>query len=365
MAIVQVIGGLWIPSPLPWVNLGSFTNEIIDASGEMVAYIIRVPKTGTLNKFEFRVGTATIQLPANGLKCSFQSVDLSTGFPSGTADQYRTLMGIAGDSWMTPGLMTSDGTDGGGKRSVVRGELLACVIEFASFTVLDSVNISEINLTTNMISGNPPYAALFTSAWAKRRMGPIVALQYDDETYTPIVGDALPISAMASTSFNSSSSPDEVGLSFTVPAPMLISGAWFIADLDGNVDVTLYDIYGGQALTSISLDKDVRSGTGVLHNIAHFPRDVRLEANNPYRIAIKPTTATNIALHYFDTASESLMDAVPGGRTWIYTFQTDGGGFTDFIPGPHLRRPWMGLMFSGVDHDISGGSGGLGWEGIP
>ena len=93
MAYVLTPGGVWVP---PWHVYGSggtlgFSTYQINAATEYVAAIIIVPKTGTLDKFEFRTGSSIPTFPANGLRCSFQDVDLSTGLPDGTADQFRVI----------------------------------------------------------------------------------------------------------------------------------------------------------------------------------------------------------------------------------------------------------------------------------
>ena len=144
MTLATVKGGLWIPKPPAVSTTVSFSTFLIDAAGERVAFVIRVPKTGTLDKAEFRVGTVAINA-ASQVRVSFQDISAANGDPDGTQDQFRDIAGsaFASNTWMVPGLMTSDGTDTGVKRSVTQGDLLSVVIEYQTFTAADSVNVNR------------------------------------------------------------------------------------------------------------------------------------------------------------------------------------------------------------------------------
>jgi hypothetical protein len=67
-------------------SIGVGTTFQINASGELVAMVFRAPKTGNLSRFEAYIGAAS-NVPDNGLRFSFQDVDLSTGLPD--AGQWR------------------------------------------------------------------------------------------------------------------------------------------------------------------------------------------------------------------------------------------------------------------------------------
>jgi len=365
MTIERIYGGLWIPAPVPFNTVvPAFVSMLMDATGEKVAFIIQAPKTGTLDKFEFRIG-ASLQLPTNGLKCSFQDVDLGTGDPDGTVDQYRVVTGLSADSWVIPGLVTSDGTDGGTKRSVARGDLLACVVEFQSFNLLDVVNVLALDISSTAFIGSPPYSDHSTVLWAKQTNGPILVLKYDDGTYEHITGGiCYPIKDLVNTDFNGSSVTKLWGLAFSFPTDVLVGGVYVRMAAPTNATLTLYDKDGVFALEIVDLNSGVQVATTGHYHAIRFKKDHLLRANEVYRVGLNTTSFfTSITLYTFDTNGATLMNAVDGGQSFYLT-NADSEFVPDWVDFP-ASRPWMGVIVTGVDHDISGGSGGPGWEGVP
>jgi hypothetical protein len=363
MAIVQFPGGLCVPPPLAFSTTGPnfpLAPPTIDVLGEKVSFIITVPKTGTLERFEFLTGAVTLNA-ASIIKVSFQDVNASEN-PDGTVDEYRLINGsdISSTSWIVPGTLTNDGTDGGTKRSVTRGQRLACVIEFDTFNVLDSMVVRVVATDTiaNWIA--PNFTLTYDGAlWSKSAsQTAILALRYDDGTYEQIIG-AYPIKALNSPIFSSTASPDERGLLFQLPAPMLVGGVIIrmAGSLGISVPIVLYDQDGTTILRTSNL-AGFPDTNGKHYNL-RFNSDVRLEANVPYRLTVKPA-ANNITLYDFEVDSSDLMNMIEGGSTWQYCERTDDGNWTDTVN----KRPWMSLWVTGIDHDISGGSGGGGSGGI-
>ncbi|RJQ37448.1 MAG: hypothetical protein C4555_06340 [Dehalococcoidia bacterium] len=172
MAFVSLPGeGLWVPKPIVY---SAYSNLLIDASGERVAITFDAPLTGTLDSFEFRLGTVT-QAPVNGLRCSFQDIN-SAGNPDGIDDQFRVITtGLTSSTWVAPGLVTADGTDTGIKRSVTAGQRLAAVISFDNFVAGDALEISMVSTsTTNVEVVGRCFPALFTASWSRQALGSIL-----------------------------------------------------------------------------------------------------------------------------------------------------------------------------------------------
>lgn len=360
MAIEQVPGGLWIPTPIPWGAANpSFTSMLINASAEKAAFIIQVPKSGTLNYFEFLTGTVS-QSPANGLKLSFQDVDLATGDPDGTADQYRVLAHpISANTWqLPPGALTSDGTDSGTKRTVTRGELLACVVEFESFAVSDSVNVRTLNLAANAFMGNTPYPTHFTAAWAKLNDGAVMALVYDDNSYPAILG-VYPFAQIQSYTYNvDTGGADEYGLAFSMPSDVRVGAFYVRANIAGNADLVLYDKDLSTVLETMSIDANVRVQAATQYHLARCSTDRLLYANETYILSLKPTTTTDVTLYTGSPDSDVISTALDGGNTWGIANRLNGGTWTY----TKIERPFMGIVVTGIDHEI-GGSPSTGWEG--
>lgn len=363
MAMRQLLGGAWVPTISRWSGPAfNGTPMRIDASGEKMAYIFRAPKTGTLHSFEFKCGSATQTPGSNGVRASFQDVDLATGNPDETADQFRTLTSteLVANAWVIPpGPLTSDGTDNGAKRSVVRGELLAVVLEYNSFQASSVVTVDMLDVS---LSGGPPYADLKTGgSWAKVTLPMTFAIRYDDGTYPMVIGpygQTHPTLSISSNTTNNGTTPDEIGMTFTFPANVLIGGAYVRVDLDGDCDLLIYDSQGTVVVGPIALDKDVRTGTTGTNHMVIFPEFVAL-ANELYTLALRPSSATSATIYWYTVNDANKFSDFEGGTSWYWRERTDAGAWTETL----TKRPYYSLLVSGLDQEC-GGQPDVGFTGI-
>lgn len=346
--------------PQPAATIGGTSSVLLNASGDKCGFVIVVPKTGTLDKAEF-LWFAVGNNPDNGMRVSFQDVDATTGNPDGVQDQYRDVTGspIAA-GWCVPGLMTSDGTDVGSKRSVTAGQKLAIVIEYVSFVASDSISVGICTSVSNFTGSLSNYVADASSGTYSKTTGsqPLVVLKYDDGTYaTPIVGGAGPVSAFTSTSYNSGSTPDEYAVAYQLPFQHRVCGLWARADINDDTDLVLYS--GTTALATVSLDKDqlLSQVPGIVMGI--FSTSQTQSANTTYRIGIKPTTTTNIQIYRMSFNSTAIMDAVTPGSGWYESTRTDAGAWSDTT----TNRPVAGLIIDGIDFGGSSGGGSFAFVG--
>lgn len=360
MATQSIKGGLIIPDILPIGSAPAFAQLLCDASGEKAAVVFRVPKTGTLDKFEFMTGTVTVNASSQ-IRCSFEDVSAANGDPDGTQDQYRDIAGSAmvSSGWNVPGLMTSDGTDTGVKRAVTRGQVLAAVVGYSTFTAADIVNVSTLSNFPTVVGF--PYAdhLVGVPAWSKQTNYPVIALKYNDGTYEYLGVNVWPISAFNTLTLNTGTSPDEIGNIFQCPFPCRASGARVMINTAGagrDFDVVLYDSDGTTALQTINVDADIqRNAGGIWVDDLLFSATQVLLANTNYRVVIKPTTASNINAYDVTVAAAAIMDAFPGGQNWQRTERTDAGAWTQTT----TKRVMIGMLFDGFDDAVStGGSGG-------
>lgn len=357
MSFVDLIGGFYFPTPLNAINTsgpayedGPFSSVV----NERVAQFVRVPRTGTLDSVLTRWNSVPSGLV---LRVSFQDVDPSTGFPDGTVDQYRDWTAPStGTHSVDPGLITSDGTDGGTTRNVTKGDLLWVVWEITStpghFSWPTGWNAS---LTGSSILQQTHHAKWNGSAWSTSAVPVMLALKYSDGAYAY----ALPSQPFMTTngagfSFNSSSSPNEYGLRFQLPFPTQIDGVWMRAWLR-DCTIKLYDA-SDTVLASIACDKDVGVQKILGANATQMlplTSPISLDANVTYRLTILAGSADNCGLGYFSTPSTALMAACEGGSA-LYLTQRSGGAWTD----TDTSRPSMGVRISAVDTGSGGGGGG-------
>ena len=111
------------PAAMPSTAPAFISVFTLTASTHKVAWVIRAPKTGTLNRFGVRLGTVA-NTPDNGIRFSFQDVTISTGAPDEVQDQFADVTtGLVTDAWCEPTtFLGASGTGSGAKRSVTAGD---------------------------------------------------------------------------------------------------------------------------------------------------------------------------------------------------------------------------------------------------
>lgn len=307
---------------------GAYATLVLDADGEKAAFIFHVGKTGTLSKVGFRTGTVTT---GDDLKISFQNVDATNGDPDGTADESRVVTVGDGDddTWHKTGIMSSDGTDTGTKRSVTAGDLLAIVIEFDSFVAgnlqINTTNTQDIPYVGNIYPAHDSGAGYVSQT----NRGGVFALEYDDGSYAYL--PVIPAKDMVRLIYTSATTPDEVGNRFIAPVKMETSGAWFMWGMGaGDTDeVILYDA-DDTALQTTTIDTDNRTTASEIGGMVFWPAKQTLNKDAVYRIVIKPLSANSNCLGSevtVDTAA--VLDQMGGGQNMHKTERTNAGSWTD------------------------------------
>ena len=331
--MITIPGGFWYPPHFVSGTGLILQTTTLNAAAEKVAAVFRVPRSGVLNRCEFKLGTVGNN-PDNGLRVSFQNLDAS-GNPDGTQDQFRTLAGpFASNSWNVPGLMTSDGTDTGTKRTVTAGDRIAFVIEFESFVAGDSVQVDRLVTTSVQPGLSELYTDEFvTGAWVKRTAGLdagmiSIALEYETGGYENIHHECYPALTVSARTFNNASTPDEAGVRFQVPVTCVCDGAWTKTDQGGtgDLDVVLYD-NADTVIASATVDASA-TATGVTTlDVRWAP--VTLSANTTYRLTVRPSSGGAVSHYEMTVSTNALLAAAPAGVQWYRTTRTDAGAWTD------------------------------------
>jgi len=345
----------WTPSYEYWganaVHLAGGTT--LDAEAERYAVIFRAPKAGTLGKVRIRFGTVSVGATTT-LRVSWQTVDPTTGVPDETDDQFRVIpnVSLVGSTSVLTGLITTDGTDGGTKRTVTRGETLALVVKYETFNASDSVAVVTSAIGTRQGRNHFDYiASNTTGSYVKQGAFLAVAsLQYDDGTYAESVG-VLPVIVPGTTVYSNTSTPDEIGLRFQLSYPSSLCAAWLGVDADGDFDLVLYDGVGGTVVASV--DKDFRHPTvGMTGFLGFSSADTTLAANTAYILALRPTSATNITLSHVDVAEAAELNQWGGGTQFMYATAKDPTTTANFTTTA-TRLPMIGLGLCAFDDGVS------------
>lgn len=363
MAIQEFGGNLVLPNLWDFAAVGSPTysafQQSLNAAANRLAYVFRVPKSGTLDWFEVRTGTVPNN-PDNGLRFIFQGVN-STGFPDNTDDQFVTLAGpFTANTWIVPAtIMTHDGTPGGTPRTVTAGEYIACVVRLENFVASDSLNLVLINGNASGLNGSGTFQTGYTSvnsgaAYTANVDNLVIALRYSDGTYGFCQSTCIPTSAIQTRTVNTGTTPDEIGLKFQVQAPCRLKGFYFHYDSNAFAhNLILYDAASSVIETVTGLIWVGGSGGSAGYCYYEFATPHDLTANVDYRLTLLPTTGSSLTVYDFDFNSSAIRAAVDGGSTWLKTERTNAGAWTD----TNTNRPLVHLVFSGFDDGASGGGG--------
>lgn len=346
-------GGLWVPWP-HWA--GGFTRNTggtyrIDADGEFAALIFRCPRTGTLDRFDADIGTVT-NSPDNGLRFSFQSVDATTGLPTGT------ILGATNDALTTYAHTVTTGwksTNFNETVSVTRGDVVAAVINIPSFTAGDDVGVTSLG--SMFAEQGFPYGVRVTST-KETSSQPVIIPHYTDGYIMspPHIG----ASNVATIPYNSGTTgADEWGLAFSLPFPAKIDRIHVSMAVAAGADfeVVLYDSDGTTVLGTSTHDGNITASASANTYIIELPSDVTLSANTTYRATIRPTTANNVTLGYVTFESADLMATWAGGDNfWMTSQLNQGGTWTNYNNGTDgYRRPRIALHLSAFDDGAGAG----------
>jgi len=349
--------GFTYPST-PRVAVGSAENQAtIDATGEKFAWIGRVwmPERGTRNisKVHFKFGSVITKAGGSALTLSLQDVSTTTLYaPDEVQDQTAAISNAnipAASTWYTATL--------GSTRTVTDGDMLAVVIEFDGAGRLGADSVRFPGRTG---LAEPRYSDCIWSlktggTWAIANASRYdifpCAFEFDDGTFG-CMREAPPWHNETSVNYNSSSSPDEYGNSFTVDFPCLCDGIYASILVTAPADFELCLYQGTTLLASASVDSSQIEPL-VRQRRVRFSSAVTLKPGVTYTCSFKPITTTNVGGAYTEITNTSFWPLMPGGDNFKYVTRTDGGAWS--TPST-TRRFKIGIMISGIldGHNVSG-----------
>ncbi len=293
MALQDTIAIYHLLSPVYSTNLvNSFT--LADAN-DKGTFIFTVPKTGTLKQVHFYANVVTT---GDTIRVSFQDLNAS-GFPDGVVDEYRTvpILSTQDTTWFQSGILSSDGSDSGIKRSVTIGTRLALVLDYATYTSGNmSISYSAVNMANTdgvVQAGRSLYNT--TGTWVATNIDTclMLALEYSDGT-TAWMDGFFPGRNDNTLNFNSTSTPNEFGVKFWLPFRALCCGLVFSTTAGtGPGNGVLYSSDGSTQLASGLLNPPPAYAQIVTKSVV-FTTSVILEAGSLYYLSLRPTTAATL-----------------------------------------------------------------------
>lgn len=346
---IAAVSGLFIPDVWYAAQGPSQVANLLDASGEKFASVLQASKTGSIRKIGLDFGTVTT---ATDTQVRIETVDLATGFPSGTlwaTDTEVTVLAAAITTgvWVMTGALTADAV-------VTKGDFFAVVVA-PSGTPNYNVTAPYITQQTQGFPYNAHYAA---GAWGMLLTNVGFAIEYSDGTYAYIPG-SYPVQTITATNFNNTPNLVEVGLKFRLPFAFSMAGIWAHAIFAGDCEIVLYDSNGTSVLRTLAVDKDVKSSAlPRAPSFLAFSESYVGLANTFYRVVVKPTSATNVTLYTMLYDTNAIMGQLSGGSDFIYNHRVDAGAWAE---SASKWRTSIGVWLDGVAVEGSGqrGSGQL------
>lgn len=268
------------------------TSRSITATDQQAAMICQAPKDGDITDVYFATRTVTTGCTVTA---SVQTVDLSTGDPSGSL--------VNGGASGTVAIANSDDNvikqvTLGTPATVTAGQYIALNIAYSSGST-PSLNYGIENLVVGKAF---PYIDYYNGAsWTKAAGVHAMRVKYDgDSVETPI--DGVPPSTITTqNSVNTGSSPDEYGNKISLPFSGRCTGISVYQSTSTDCNYVLYD-NSDTVLGTAVFDGTVRTGNGIIS----LPFDagyVDLVAGTTYRYTALPMSGSNVTINSMTTMS--------------------------------------------------------------
>lgn len=303
------------------------TTATIDAAGEHLAYVLSVPKTGTLKKIGWRI--YTVNSPVMTVAVSVETVAAAVGAPVATTDAGKTLYAtgaVSADITSFSAGVRFDAINGSTGISVTQGDLISVVVRCKAHTsgsigVLIDAGSGTLGL---LYMGNLPYTYTYLGGTADTLYKPHITLEYDGE-FVSVPGVSPACSSIGDyEAWNSGSNPDRRGLKFKTPFNCKLAGAVIYCDADDDCDVILYDTDGYTVVTGfpVTLSSTKRRANTAGTAFVAFSTTPTITANSYYRLVVLPKNTTGVVMTYTIPGDDGAilgMSALYGGSNVAYT----------------------------------------------
>lgn len=290
MALVSVGAPLLFP---PNTGAGAsgtvFSNSAIGTIGYGIGVIFQAPVTDTITHISFRTGS----LNASTLEVRVETVDPATGLPTGTlwaTDTNGTRVMAASDDNMRFEVALTAAA------SVNAGDIVCLKVITNTAT---AGNLSTTFSPTILLTGYPRTIANTTGTWAvpANNMSVNITPKFGTNGYIYMNGFA-PFLANVNYTINTTTTPDVVGNKITVPYKCEVSGAFVIADYDGDATIKLLASDGSTVKASVAVDAEYAAGiTGSSAGYHVFSTPVILNAGEVVYLVMDPSGASSVNIN--------------------------------------------------------------------
>ena len=322
------------------------TDSTLDAAGEYVTYVLQAREAMTISHVGWRTGVVAGAPTAD---TRIETVD-TAGIPTGTlwAANTNLVSGTLVSNTFTLHALTASAT-------IAKADFFAIKVVYASGTSLIVQRLTGVNKGLS----NVPYKVTNTSGSAVKTaltdIGVIVALGSNSTTFYS-AEKCVPAS-ITSVTFNNGTAGDKRGLRFQVPFACRVAGLSFYASTSvGDFNAILFDDAGTELSSSSTAFEGDRSGNAAANPMnCIFDNPVSLSASTWYRIAVEPTSATNVVISVLTLPSLDYRSAYPIGTNSNYATYTTAGGWIDTATN---QLPVMDILIDQIDDGTGSGSVG-------
>jgi hypothetical protein len=335
---------------------------VIDAATEKVAFIGRFWSPDytakTINTVSFMTGSPLVSAGGSTIRVSFQNLSaVAQAQPNGTQSQFRdiALNTMTATTWTTTGLVTSDGTNGGVKRTVQHGDLFAVVFEYQAFAGADALRIAG---NTSPAPSTGGFASLFTGAWAAQALSPILVFTNSDGSIATMY-ETVPRTGISEFSPTNVSSPNEYGVEFTAPVTMQIDALsvfTYIPSTSADQEFSLYQ--DTTLIASVAFPGIYTATTSPRWCLMPLTQKYTLTKGTKYILSQKATSGTAIRVLYTTVADAAHYALWPQGADTRLVQRTGAGAWAE---NATLTRkiPHFGVAVAAIDDGAGGGLTGI------
>lgn len=337
----------------------TFTNFTIDGTTDECAIAFAAEENITITRVGFRVNAVT-GTPGT-LTVSLQALGGTTGEPSGTILGGGSPASVAVNAaTLTASQFNWVTLDN--SYACARGEFLSIKLDPTSGT-WDGSNSIAVSIAVAGWNGRPgiPYGLQAPSGTYARVAGyPIYGYGSSTEAY------GYPYETTTNTNYDSGTTPDELGICFTLPAAwgstFKVNGVRVLmgkpASTGQTLIMSLYDSDGTTALQTVTIDSEFFGTTsgGSGYRLCEWYFDEAtlstLNFGTEYFICFQPQTASgDINIPDFGLRQAADMQAFPLGENCFLVSKTDGAAPSDLA----TRRLFIELILDDITEPSAGG----------
>lgn len=357
------------------VGSSAYATVTLNATGETCAYvgyiILENPLGGSKTissagggKIVWRTGTTTFANGSSVFDVGIQDVSTASS-PSqgdGTFDVKASFTG-GGGGITSAAVQTSTMTSG--TKTIAHGDLIAIVFSGTTMAGADSVIISTNgrNVSSSINGGFPTVTDNTGGSYARTASAsPNAYILFDDGTIGWLYGSNFGAIQPGGQAYNSSTgTADEYGNFIKYPGTFVAMGIQFVGQLSGtsaDVELLLYtDPLGTPSVVrTITVDATQWPATATtLNTNVLFSTPYTLQANTPYAVTLRPTTANNATVYYRDT--DTAVGAKSAGiGTYNYAVRrlNNTGAFTEYNGGTaNTRQMTISLIGSSLEQGVN------------